>query len=133
MDEKPLHVRVAEALGWERVTIPVAGIERCLEGGTHAWRVPGGHIVGCETCDQVPPRYDTSWLDTGPLIEKYGISISGVYYDALADLVDVDHRGWLAGKLFPNETFIRQRAGYTPCEAICNLILALAEAGKLND
>jgi hypothetical protein len=59
-------------------------------------------------------RFDKSWSATGRLIEKYGID---VFKQA---------PNW---KAVCEETL--QGTGTTPLIAVCNLILALSEAGKL--
>ena len=115
MSDKPLHVQVAEALG-----CPTAWDEYC--------RCPGLEHSG----EEHPPRlarFDTDWSATGPLIEKYEISvgpgateagpwaaISGVFVDGGGwDGLDFDYRG----------------KGPTPLIAVCHLLLALKKAGKL--
>jgi hypothetical protein len=60
--EKPLHVKVAEVLGW---------IDCYIENGVHLGRPPipnYGHFA--------VPNYDTDWSATGPLIEKYALHIA---------------------------------------------------------
>jgi hypothetical protein len=113
-DVKPLHVRVAEALGW--VVYDQGGLMLPAGRGTlgHA---PGAAIVGHPV--QIP-WFDTDWSATGPLIEKYGIMITpGVPgFSSWEAYVKVDVRS-------------DGTDGGTPLEAVCNLILALAEAGKL--
>lgn len=72
-EEKPLHVQVAEALGEVRAV--------------HAEQYEVGQGMLCPRCDWLEPwnffgdtpycipRYDTDWSATGPLIERYGISL----------------------------------------------------------
>ena len=96
MSEKPLHVMVAEALGT-----------------VNSQEVPPWHFI--------TPRYDTDWSATGPLIEKYEITVmncggiwdASIGYDAYG--VCGDH----------------EAGGSTPLVAVCNLLLALHAAGKL--
>ena len=106
--DKPLHVRVAEALGWTNPRV---------EEKTGLWvaNVPGQHW-GPSTI----PRYDTSWKATGPLIEKHGLML------------------WKAGEHWGCETWpsvIGEGRHWfeepTPLRAACFAILALGEAGKL--
>jgi hypothetical protein len=101
---RPLHVRVAEALGMKPADMNL---------------FPAGYVDSYADI----PRYDTDWSATGPLIEKYGICL-----DKGPD--------WAA---FPREPFIFSDDVERPCVvhaatpliAVCFLILALKEAGKL--
>lgn len=89
---------------------------------------PGQNAV--LTMDEAP-RYDTDWSATGPLIEKYGLT--------LAKREDAEE--WLAA---PRQSYLDEHDGYlayvtrpfalgpTPLLAVCNLIFLLKEAGKLN-
>jgi len=103
--EKPLHVRVAEALGWKN----------CHPACEIWWGLtPNGDIRGVT-------RYDTDWSATGPLIEKCSVNVlrnsrlgSGPAWKAQWD--DNPRYHELADK---------------PLVAVCNLILALKEAGRL--
>ena len=116
--EKPLHVRVAEALE------PIDSWEVQEKGGKgKRWVLspkaggPGGSGVGGYV-----PAYDTDWSATGPLIEKYGFWLRRLDKYGAAQAWDAfrnDDLKW------------PQCAGPTPLIAICNLILALAEAGEL--
>lgn len=54
--DRPLHVQVAEALGW---TITVGGLGNTPDG-RYAVEIPD---------------YDTDWSATGPLIEQLGINL----------------------------------------------------------
>ena len=98
MTEKPLHVRVAEALG----DIP-------------------GQALGYR-------RYDTDWSATGPLIERLGIAIerrSGnipAFQWVAAECICADHDHNLSDPFGHGEGALI---------AVCNLILALHEAGKV--
>lgn len=99
MTDKPLHVRVFEALG-----------------GRSDWSPEVWPLL---------PRYDTDWSATGPLIEKYEIAIARRQAGA----------AWWAARWA--RTDIRDAippnhyAGSTPLLAVCHMILALHEAGKL--
>jgi hypothetical protein len=106
LSDKPLHVRVAEALGWT----PSGSINGVWWGNPHDENAPGHYAI---------PRYDTDWSATGPLIERYGITLD--HQDDDGTLPDY----WRA-----------KRPGFTaetghPLIAVCYLILALHEAGKL--
>jgi hypothetical protein len=118
-DEKPLHVQVAEALGWEHLRD-----DGGWRGDGPNWR-DGGGVIG------MVPRYDTDWAATGPLIEKYRLFV-GRY-------ADWSHDGrWYAMQTvagypesMPGKDERLERTGTTPLEAVCHLILALKAAGKL--
>lgn len=119
--EKPLHVRVAEALGHATAEHHV--------GDTVHWTL----YIGGDTPSV--PHYDTDWAATGPLIEKFRIILRPI----------IDDPSWAAGvweEVVPSSSAIPrvkwtdlQPAGDlghpTALEAVCNLILVLKEAGKL--
>jgi len=108
MSDKPLHVQVAEALG--RVS--------------HL-RGDGGWWHG----DVPVPRYDIDWSVTGPLIERYAISIHHLDYP--------DHNGWFAswrtgaGKRWKSTPAGARPPCKTPLQAVCQMIIALKELGLL--
>lgn len=119
MSDTPLHVKVAEALGWkdcalEPWTAAEDGIGERVVGPPIWWGLPPG-----ESWRRPVPHYDTDWAATGPLIERY-------------EIVVVARRGlrgdmWLAME----NRHADGRLGRTYLEAVCNLILALSAAGKL--
>ena len=116
-DEKPLHVRVAQALGWKNFHL--------CDGTESLWIANDP-----DTHPEYIPRYDLEWSATGPLIEKYKISV--VYrnnrndeYHWWADSGYYESGGWDGSSADASED------GDTPLIAVCNLILALKEAGKL--
>lgn len=121
MREIPLHVQVAKALGWTYLgpaeTDPHMDDVPMWEGEPpqgHPWNSFARRIdqhVGI-------PRYDTDWSATGPLIEKYGIWL----------IPDGHSRRWTAW-IDPEGSW--KGEGSTAPIAVCNLILALKEAGKL--
>jgi len=116
--EKPLHVRVAEALGWRVERRPPGGIllpDQARPGkGWVGWR--DGMLLD----ERKPiPDFDTDWAATGPLIEKYGIWVHPCDHDGTSH--------WVASNEH-DESIPESR---TPLEAVCHLILALKEAGKL--
>ena len=123
MSEKPLHVRVAEALGCEVLHKPEWD-------STYPWfcGCAGAGHDGPESAGRIA-NYDTDWQDGGPLIEKYRIQLN-------AGLIGGHHsKPWYAD-LNHNSPVIEnyegeQEYGPTPLIAVCNLILALKEAGKL--
>lgn len=107
MTEKPLHVQVAEALGWEPWDHKLLGPR---------WRRPGSAHP-----EKAVPRYDTDWSATGPLIEKHMI------------IPRFGSGTWWAEADWPTyQKHIRWTGeGETPLIALCHLILSLKEAGKL--
>lgn len=82
-DTRPLHVRVAEALGWTATHLRDApeahacGDILITDPERMRWkgRAPGEQLVGPHGCTLIP-RYDTDWAAAGPLIERYAISLS---------------------------------------------------------
>jgi hypothetical protein len=128
-DEKPLHVRVAEALGTLHVLGPSIGktedgrdIRRCTlhETETFAYDFVTDHDGRV-----LALHYDTDWSATGPLIERYSLDLYRKAGDA----------PWSAGVWIPNDNPKEHlvAAGETPLLAVCNLILALAAGGKLKE
>lgn len=110
-EDKPLHVRVAEALGWT-----YCGEGECgCEGEPPAWHPRADFPRRLDQHIGID-HYDTDWLPTGPLIEKYGICYflnCGVWHAYTAS------DGGECGD------------GSTPLIAVCNLILELKKVGKL--
>ena len=133
MDERPLyvqvaealgcpqHVRVAEALGWRELK-PCGDI---AAPWASSWDgLPPGAVVIVgrpEEGRQKVPRFDIDWSSTGPLIERLRLDVSpiGTQWAATAELEHATASGW------------GQATGGTPLTAVCNLLLALAKAGKL--
>ena len=121
---KPLHVRVAEALGW---------ID-CRNMGKTWWGFSGPGIHAGQT---EVPRYDTDWSATGPLIEKHEIGLkedgcgytSDERWRARADYYAPNPNGPVNG--YGGTWATAEARGATPLIAVCNLILALKEAGEL--
>lgn len=104
---KPLHVKVAEALGGG----PYFDSPEHNLGWLFTKTGTGGQLVV-----NAPERYDEDWAATGPLIEKYGIVLAypnGLYWQAWKDSEEP------------------APCAETPLLAICELILALAEIGGL--
>lgn len=150
MTEKPLHVRVAEALGWTEA--------RCM-GSRLSWegqppREGPGPWLLMENLPQPIPHYDTDWSATGPLIELYEISTvrCGVDYGDEDSEYRPETRwgafrepeSYMAGdtedplhtKLFYSYGECDMldyptHAGPTPLIAACNLILALKRSCRL--
>jgi hypothetical protein len=111
MTEKPLHVRVAEALGEEPELRYVS---------------PGES--GCWVSKNLlrTPYYDTDWAATGPLIEKHRIQVSPPMWMTTENFEIHEDDGWMAmsARTTPAK-------GPAPLVAVCNLILKLAEEKKL--
>lgn len=137
--DKPLHVSVAEALGWKQRGPDVIGDRDC--GGTEWW-VPPDSVGGsyCNACrpEMAPPRYDTDWSATGPLIEKYGIGLYLAEGFCKDDGCGTDNECcddscpcWQSAEWWASKDDDRGE-GATPLIAACNLILALHAAGKLH-
>lgn len=117
---EPLHVQVARALGWTEAAPILAG-EIVL-----GW---AGIPPGSHSFDHIPP-FDTSWEVTGPLLERYTIELHYWFPES-------GPRQWCASLdghySVTGIVDYEGEAGYgaTPLLAICNLILALSAAGKL--
>ncbi len=119
--DKPLHVQVAEALGWKRdEACSLMPPERCYGSGV---------MDGKRCCVS---RYDTDWSATGPLIEKHKINLSkGNRGKWFATTIDPDGE--------PSCWHLGEECGFAPCGcesstpliAVCNLILMLTKEGKL--
>ena len=124
-EEKPLHVRVAEALGckpWHGTTGGGDWYEcRCATThGEYPTTGPQPHGQHYSTGFLVL-RYDTDWSATGPLIEGYALSV------APRRLVKGHKRDWQA--LSWRLEIAGGAVGPTPLIAVCNLLVALAEKG----
>lgn len=132
MSEKPLHVRVAEALGWTwkhspsgncRWLCPPTKDNRfCIEPDTYLDAAEDA--LTCSDGLRYVPRYDTDWSATGPLIGRYAITLTAPH---------VPGDPWLSLS-FGNTVGYGgevEAEGDTALRAVCNLILALHAAGKL--
>jgi hypothetical protein len=131
---RPLHVLVAEALGWEElelvgtVTYNTGGQvwdQRHWKGRPRTY----GLLPSTRSHREDVPAFDTDWRATGPLVERYGIGVGPVRY--FGGEKDGQHTGeWYACAGWYDER--ENHRGATPLFAICNLILALAREGKLS-
>jgi hypothetical protein len=128
-DPRPLHVRVAEALGCHPVELkygPEGQWDCGCTGYPHAAHTIHDDChdyegLGCE--ERELAHYDLDWAATGPLIEKYEIMLVPAWrLDGKANFWDA-----VAGVLPEG----RGMEGDTPLLAVCHLLLALKEAGKL--
>lgn len=127
-DTKPLHVQVAEALGWTDIQSlgPRNYGPRDHLHGTDLWVGLRPGVPGA--CFEPIPRYDTSWADTGPLIERYQMEISplmGVRWFAKACYCDTVKAG-----LGCDHGWDGDSRG-TLLEAVCAVILHLDQCGRL--
>jgi hypothetical protein len=113
---KPLHVRVAQVLGWTMIE-HVDGLWRGLS--------PQDSRLGRIHC--MIARYDTNWGAAGPLIERHGINLEREFTPAGIR--------WRASKWFGDEFLPQQSldaSGETPLLAVCDLLLTLAVHGRLD-
>lgn len=146
--EKPLHQRVAEALGvlprvdWHILTADSTATALALGSKCEAdeylaeqharGRMLQYHVGSWERF----PQYDTSWEVTGPLIERFHVSLSYDYWEGRTVTFPVD-QSWAAEDERYNscdeesDQSMYRGQGRTPLIAVCNLILALNAAGKL--
>jgi hypothetical protein len=130
---KPLHVQVAEALGWRNVA--PGGL---LLPDNHVGDPPG--LIGATA--QVP-RYDRDWSVTGPLIDQYGITLESPYSFIPSYPRDSWIARWAKYCKYPhyadpatqNDTTEQcvclEADGDTPLIAVCNLVLKISAAGRL--
>ena len=127
-DDKPLHVQVAEALGWTELEYGgwVEEIGGQIYQDHRRWRGYGPYQVKEACGNYIPmrqdlPHYDTDWAWTGALIERLGISLNN-YSQAPT-------KGTTAHRMVDDRIF--DASAETQLLAVCNLILKLKEAGKL--
>ena len=120
--EKPLHVRVAVALGWTECE--PGGI---MLPGNHEGFPPGPRVIG--QLKQSVPRFDIDWETTGPLIERYGINLSFNGRVWHADVL-VDRWGPTCDHVCSNVYPFRDCDDHSdhPLKSACMAILALKEA-----
>lgn len=129
-EETPLHVRVAEVLGW---TWKQSYTGACRFLCPPAFDLNGAHNFDpahfrdaseamriCDDGYRYVPRYDTAWSATGPLIEKYGISLHWTITER-----------WAATG--PAHTAHWREYDESPLVAACRTIIALAEMECLDE
>ena len=134
-DEKPIHVRVAEALGWPEPEFiahegndpnrPIYGWRKCYRD--HGEYEDCKHLWHCGLEDYYKaPDYDTEWSETGLLIERLKISVrlSRMPFDPAKPWT-----AWIGASDVGGGEAVSH--GATPLLAVCALILALFVAGKL--
>jgi len=129
--EKPLHVRVVEALGCKpKFDSLFSGIEACW----HCTCPERDHTSVNYHDYLMVVHYDTDWGATGPLIEKYGITLLSEWGGFHGGSTPFSH--WMAASDFLVIDCEVSPGLYecaeTPLIAVCHLILKLAEAGKLD-
>lgn len=146
MTDKPLHVRVAEALGWTEIARwkfgPDDEIYRVESGGALAGTPPGPtehleengwHLDAIGTVSERDggdadktyfsiPRYDTDWYATGPLVEAWQIKLVP-YVDGRWEACSHQER-WLVDDGYPCAM------EPTALLAVCSLILSWQRHGK---
>lgn len=135
-EDKPLHVRVAEALGCKPADVALQGepIWQCPCRRVSDAHDPPHAVGGYGYEFASVAHYDTDWSATGPLIEKYGLMVGLDNDDTLDPEIPLR---WVAvhnyehmAPYWGNPPNI-ETTGPTPLVAVCNLILALKAAGKL--
>lgn len=140
-EDKPLNVRVAEALGWTEIHLEEHG----GDGGTPAWfgtRPADDHVYA--VADGLVrwfgvPRFDKSWRTTGPLIERYRITVlrrAGVAPGTPYAWVAYSGFDFVGGSIASqsiDSVWDAEEDGETALVAVCNLIVALSNAGELED
>lgn len=137
MSDKPLHVRVAEKIGWTQ--LHARGDHMCpsrrtghdarcgditLAGIRYAGRKPGGMIVGYDGCHDDVPEFDADWAAIGPEITRLGLTLARYGSTEWQWGASYAERDWgePSGVRFSMERFAE-----TPLEAVCALILALPD------
>jgi len=128
MMEKPIHVRVAEALGWTNLTEtppPLPGMDPHWLGDPPEWyaRSHTQYVADIDYAKRTLtirtgsiPRYDTDWSATGPLLERFNISI-----------VPAPHGGYVALELRGRSPHIEvpfHRSEPTMLQAACALLIS---------
>jgi len=134
MDEKPLHVRVAEVLGWsdlKAMELVPSGIAQWWGKPPDDWVRQNGLFVGDIDREGrrvtltpnygLVPRYDTDWSATGPLIVLYGIDL----YRREKGTRTPYWRAILCGDASDSGD------DDEPLVAVCRAIIAAAEQGRL--
>lgn len=145
-DEKPLHVRVAEALGDNLGPCPANAIEDALESGRgdSGWicnncGFEGGYVKdGPQSYEHNRPArdYDTNWCATGPLISRYGITLLRNEYSGPPQhypKLEVPEWSAVYGyyENYDGWGAIDWERDADPLVAVCSLVVKLAEAWRL--
>lgn len=116
MTDKPLHVQVAEALGWTQ-------IEQCGDilapwaSGYHGLPPGHGFILGDKNQGRVKvPRFDLEWDATGPLMIRFRVGLFPMPQDRKMWVAQCNHR---------------EAIGLQPLVMACSLIVDLAATNAL--
>ena len=131
MSERALHLQVAEALGWTECGLGWVFSQQLL-CGTDPTKIGGFDGFGRKEI----PRFDSDWCATGPLIERLPVTLGRYRLEAPFPIF-VDNTGDVWWAIHPGltaePTARMERTGQTALMAVCNLILALHDAGKLKE
>jgi hypothetical protein len=125
LSDKPLHVRVAEALGCKPAEYDVVF-------GPNAWacQCPGSNKGEAHGDLLSVYRYDTDWSVTGPLVELLGVTLE--HYGGKWMAWGEDYVCTNSGEHEGTSSWDGEECWFTsPLVAVCKLILALHERGKL--
>lgn len=121
-EEKPLHVQVAEALGW---TNP----KRI--GGVMGWQADGPKAaLSCPVGPVMVPRYDLDWAVTGPLMQKVGAAVFCFRSWSSNTFVfrgKEERDGWQVEVDAAHEGFTWGGNGETPLLAFCRMLITMEE------
>lgn len=109
-DDIPLRVLVAEALGCKTRASADEWFCGCKEA-SHRFDGGAGRIA----------EYDTEWRDGGPLIERFRIALHPI----------TDRRYAQQRNRWQARGGHREAVGLTPLQAVCLLVVALANAQLL--
>jgi hypothetical protein len=129
--QKPLRVKVAEALGCKpvRVDAPHWAADqsfawRCECGDPSEWVYPHGRTTQRGIQGELL-HWDADWHDGGPLIQKYRLGIEEPGKDGGPML-------WTAYYHYREAAAAGYEHGETPLVAVCNLLLEMAKSGRLD-
>lgn len=111
--ERPLHVQVAEALGWTDMA----------DRGDGLWL---GVNPETKLRVEVIP-YGRSWCSTGSLVDKLGLMVGPERYMSMSEPIG----GWTARTTKSPREAQTSEYGANPCEAIARLVVKLHKEGKL--
>jgi hypothetical protein len=127
-EEPELYVQVAEALGW--TDIQPCGNIMLPDSSFYDGRPPGAVVIigWPQEGRRIVPRYDIDWSATGPILERLGI---GVQLQGRWSTSGVAKQEWVAEAHWPTYQARYVEFGPTPQIAVCNLILDLARAGRM--
>lgn len=114
MSTKPLHVQVAEALGWTWCHDRGDGLWLGSPDGGPNKEIPGYGVTACAT---------------GPLIERFKILLGP---DFIPTQPDLTFTGFWSAKIGAERLDATIARAGSPWGAVGNLIVELKEKGKLN-